>query len=298
MPLVQRLADCLGVGIERALPTDLPPVVANQTALRQALLTALSCLIESAPGGRVWISAAERPDGIDLTIRAVAGDQAGPVAGIDDARLALARRLLELQGSRLEIQRDGSRDASVCLRLVSPRGPTVLIIDDNPDVRLLFQRYLQAIPYRLIQATSADQALQLVAQVEPRLIILDLMMPFRDGWDLLQILQRDPRTRSIPIVVCSVVHERTLALTMGAAYFLPKPVSQAALLEVLELCGLWPLHRLQARLQAPHELPDREAIPLSDREKLRRDRLVREAVASDQNDRNIPQAGGLSHPTQ
>jgi len=247
VPMVQKLADRLGTSIDLAIAADLPPVTINQTVLRQALLSALSCVLESAPGGRVVVSAMVSPLGIDVVVRGQSDDGDNQIFGDDGSRLELSQRLLEMQGGGLVAEMAGSRCASVRLTLPSVRLPTVLVVDDNPDVIRLFQRFLQSANYRLIQATSVEQALQLARETRPRLITLDLMMPFRDGWDLLQILTRDHLTRNVPIVVCSVVHERTLALTMGASYFLPKPVTQASLLEMLEQCGLGPVDHLQAR---------------------------------------------------
>lgn len=298
MAVVQKLADRLGLRIDVAVADALPTVVANQTALRQALLSALSCVLESTPGASVGVSVAAVADGVDLCIRAPGWRTTSSLDPDASARLALSQRLLELQGGRLELHLDDGQSACVRLTLPSSQAPTVLIVDDNPDVLRLFQRYLQSTSCRLIQATTAEQALQLVREVPPRLITLDLMMPLRDGWDLLQVLRRGRATQDTPIVVCSVVHERTLALTMGATYFLPKPVSRASLLEVLEQCGLGTLDRLQARADAAHQLAHGEAALLRDPEELGGHRLVGESLPGHQDDRDVPQRRQLPHPSQ
>lgn len=295
MPVIQKLADRLGVRIELAIAETLSPVSINQMALRQALLSSLSWIIETSAGGFVVIAANNVPSGVDLSLRSL-GRQRSAVADADDgSRLALSRRLLEMQGGRLDVQQSTAHEICLCLRLPSAKVPTVLVVDDNPDILRLFQRYLQSTSYRLIQATSAEQALQFAHEAHPHLITLDLMMPFRDGWDLLQALKRDGATRDIPIVVCSVVHERTLALTMGASYFLPKPVSRKALLEVLEHCGLRSVNSLQTRPQAAHQLPHGKAAVLGDSEKLGGDCLVGEPVPGHENYWNLPQSRRLPH---
>jgi CheY-like chemotaxis protein len=198
----------------------------------------------------VTISAAATPLGVEISIRVVAVPDAR--ARANDDGLHLGQRLLERQGGRLEVLPVGDGSVRVLLVLPSIQAPTILVVDDNPDVLRLFQRYVHSPTIHFVQAITADQALQLVKVVRPSLITLDLMMPLRDGWDLLQILKRDPSTEKIPIAVCSVVHERALALAMGASYFLPKPVDREALLDVLVNCGLWPVDDVQATPQTAH----------------------------------------------
>ncbi len=64
-------------------------------------------------------------------------------------------------------------------------------------------------------------------------IILDLMMPDQDGWDLMQIFLNQASTQAIPIIVCSVLKQKELALSLGATAFMEKPVAEQELLSVL-----------------------------------------------------------------
>ena len=66
-----------------------------------------------------------------------------------------------------------------------------------------------------------------------RAILLDIMMPQRDGWTLLGQLREHPDTHAIPVIVCSILPQEQLALVLGAAAFLRKPVSRADLLRAL-----------------------------------------------------------------
>ena len=238
--VVRRLAEVIGTTLELALPEALPPVAANRTVLRQALLSLLSYAVEPCPGGRVTVTAASAPHGVDLHI--VASDWRGPPPASPDEseRLAVSRRLLEAQGGALEMRVSNATCVSFRLSLPAKELPTVLVVDDNPDVPRLFQRYLGSASYRLLQATTAQTALRLAREARPRVITLDLMMPSQDGWELLQVLKRDRETAKIPVVVCSVLQERALAMALGASHFLPKPITQAALLAVLEQCCAGP----------------------------------------------------------
>jgi CheY-like chemotaxis protein len=110
----------------------------------------------------------------------------------------------------------------------------VLVVDDNEDVLELFQRYLVPHQYRVVTAKAVQEGLDLAIRLQPDTITLDLMMPEQDGWDLLQALLNRPDTRHIPIIVCSVLKQKELALSLGATAFLKKPVTELQLLSALQ----------------------------------------------------------------
>lgn len=71
----------------------------------------------------------------------------------------------------------------------------------------------------------------------PRIIVLDVMMPEIDGWEVLGRLRQHPLTSHIPIIICTILAEEELALSLGASGFLRKPVSREAFLGALDLAG-------------------------------------------------------------
>ena len=101
----------------------------------------------------------------------------------------------------------------------------------------LFRRFLDGI-YEVVEATSSEQALHLARTVRPRVITLDVMMPSQDGWEILQTIKHDPITENIPVIICSVLRERELALSLGAADCLAKPVTGPQLVSALHRCRL------------------------------------------------------------
>ncbi|MBX6771987.1 MAG: response regulator [Chloroflexi bacterium] len=146
----------------------------------------------------------------------------------------MSRRLAALQGAALETDVHGD-GFLVRFTLPTVETPVALVVDDNADVVLLFQRYLGGL-FDVHEATSGEQALQLARRLRPNVITLDVMMPSQDGWEVLQILKHDPATAAIPVIVCSVIRERELALSLGAAEFLAKPISAPELLAALQRC--------------------------------------------------------------
>src|SRR5262249_24466930 len=127
------------------------------------------------------------------------------------------------------------RLVAISLKLPAKR-PILLVIDDNPDLIQLIARYLIDQGYAVLGAGSVEEGCATAQLVQPAVILLDVMMPHRDGWDAVQLLRHHPSTSQIPIVVCTVLAENHLARTLGATAFIRKPLTRPALLRVLEQC--------------------------------------------------------------
>ena len=228
-------AGSLGLSVE----ADLPPAAVDRTILRQILLSLLSYAIQVEPGARLALVAKDDGGAIVLEVAADAPGQsvarARPATPPAESlsSLAAAHRLAELHGVRIEIQRGTDRPFYTRIVVPEVRQRTVLVVDDNPDVARLFERYLRGTGFRLVQARTWQRALQLAEEAQPDVITLDVMMPSLDGWDILERLNALPTARPIPVVVCSVLPEKPLALAMGASGFLPKPFTRRSLLAAL-----------------------------------------------------------------
>jgi CheY-like chemotaxis protein len=84
-----------------------------------------------------------------------------------------------------------------------------------------------------VAASSGREGLQLAEELSPDAIILDIMMPEIDGWEVLQTLRMRARTAATPIIICSVVNDPELAYSLGVSLFIPKPVSRDKILTAL-----------------------------------------------------------------
>lgn len=242
---VSRLSTENRVQIRVATSEALGPIAVNRTVLRQLLLTLLSDAITHHPGAKIDVQAARQDHSLAVIIQVWAADRAGPTtarsseATSEDSRFRVTHSILEVS-VRLAQSLDATLDVQptasggvVRLTLPAPRVATLLLVDDNPDVALLFRRYLGGMDYRLIQARSAERALRLARELQPDVVILDVLMPSHDGWEILQALRAEPATSSLPIVICSVVPDYALAYSLGVTDFLAKPVTRQALLDVL-----------------------------------------------------------------
>lgn len=110
----------------------------------------------------------------------------------------------------------------------------ILCIDDDPDVIEILRKYLIPEGYSVMGALSGDEGLKLAHEMKPALITLDIMMPQKDGWQVLRELKQDPSTREIPVIIHSMIDNKPLALSLGAVGVMPKPVEPKYLLSVVE----------------------------------------------------------------
>jgi signal transduction histidine kinase/DNA-binding response OmpR family regulator len=162
--------------------------------------------------------------------------------------LALTRQLVEAHGGRVEVHSELGVGSEFTVRLpihvavpepesaaplVSRDQPTVLVIEDDPAARELLRVHLEGAGYSALAATSGRQGLAWAAQTRPDAILLDILLPDIDGWEVIRRLKANPGTRAIPVMVVSVVDNRQLGLALGAVDYFVKPIARDPLLEAI-----------------------------------------------------------------
>lgn len=105
-------------------------------------------------------------------------------------------------------------------------GPLVLVIEDEPDARELAARALTRAGFSVLGVGGGEAGLALARSKAPALVLLDIFLPDRSGWRVLQSLKHDPKTQDIPVVVLSVNEDRAHALALGAAEHMVKPADR------------------------------------------------------------------------
>ncbi|MBT9315861.1 hybrid sensor histidine kinase/response regulator [Leptothoe spongobia] len=111
---------------------------------------------------------------------------------------------------------------------------TILVIDDDEDAREILRRSLDEAGYNVVCAASGEQGLALASELLPDAITLDVMMPQMDGWSVLRQLKETPVVAEIPVILLSIVDDRPMGHSLGAADYLTKPIDRSRLLSVLE----------------------------------------------------------------
>lgn len=98
-----------------------------------------------------------------------------------------------------------------------------MAIDDDAQILTLYERFLKPHGYDVIPLTNPNQAVAYAKEIKPFAITLDIMMPEKDGWQVLNDLKNDEETRQIPVLVCSIIEEMEKGFNLGAADYLVKP---------------------------------------------------------------------------
>ena len=122
---------------------------------------------------------------------------------------------------------------SSAVRIRGATGDVVLAIDDDPAARDLIKQFLAREGFDVVAAADASVGLRLASELKPMAITLDVVMPGRDGWEVLGDLKSDPELADIPVVMLSMVDKYNLGYTLGASDYLSKPIDRERLVAVL-----------------------------------------------------------------
>jgi len=231
LDLARPLADRYSARLARWLGHTRLPIAVHPLALRQALLSLLTVAIHRSRDQIIHVDVQQQGQQTILSIVGGDGFEGEESYRDESDALDLVKRLLDPWGVQLRIDTQPAFIATVRLPAASQR--LILLIDDNRDTWQLFHRYLTGTRFSLCCAESIEDALALCTEHPPELILLDVMMPNADGWEVLGRLQVHPLTRKVPVVVCTILVHEELALSLGARAYLHKPVSRQDLLGLL-----------------------------------------------------------------
>jgi signal transduction histidine kinase/DNA-binding response OmpR family regulator len=207
----------------------------------------------------VRLSVSDTGSGIAPEDQAVIFDEFRQVGAIGERQagtglgLALARRLVEAHGGSIELESamgTGSRFTITFPQTGGPMaadaawspahtiertagrtdGQDILVIEDDPSAVRLLRTYLESDGYGVRFAQDGPSGIAAARSDPPAAIILDILLPGTDGWDVLRELKADPELRDVPVIIVTVVDERGLGLALGAVDYFLKPVDRTALL--------------------------------------------------------------------
>ena len=278
LALVRERAARHGIGLGLEVAADVGPVRADELRIKQVIVNLLSNAVKFTPdGGRVEVRA--RTEGSEVLVMVT--DTGTGVAAEDRERifesfqqggrrasttegtglgLTLCKRIVELHGGRIWV--DSQLGVGSTFGFAIPAGVTaaaadtpgddpgradgertVVVIDDDRRSIDLLTVYAEAAGLRVVSAYDGRRGVELVKALQPAIVVLDILLPGLDGWQVLESLKADPATAAIPGVVVSILDERGRGLALGAADYLVKPVSREGVLDALARSGpeaTWP----------------------------------------------------------
>jgi signal transduction histidine kinase/CheY-like chemotaxis protein len=259
-----------GNSMEVRWPAELGTMRSDEIKIRQALLNLLSNAVKFTKAGRIAFEA-ERltaPDrlrfrvsdsGIGMTPEQLerlfqpfgqADASTSRRYGGTGLGLAITRHFCRMLGGDVEVESEPGRGSSFVISLPAEAGlvatamtrepaedaaiqGTVLVIEDEPEMRELLMQDLSQRGYRVLSAAGGVEGLRLAREVRPDAITLDIVMPDLDGWTVLRTLKDDPELRDVPVVLLTVLRDADLGYALGAADFLTKPIETETLVRLL-----------------------------------------------------------------
>jgi len=125
-----------------------------------------------------------------------------------------------------------------------PGRESILVVDDDPNIRSLLQQEFIEAGYRVRLAGDGREALDCIREEKPGLVVLDVMMPEMNGFDVAAVLKNDPATMDIPIIILSIVEDKERGFRIGVDRYLTKPIDTPTLFhEVNTLLNQGKSHR-------------------------------------------------------
>ena len=222
-PMFSKLGICAEVrSVQPSLNAAIHPVL-----LHQVLISALRRFAPCVSDGQIAVYARLEDGNARITLT-------GATAVIEElSERDFTDGIPIPKGISIETCIDG-RQAFVWISMPSIGKVTVLVVDDNEDMARFYRDCAIGTRYHIVHVAQGGDLFETLGSTLPDVIVLDVMLPDVDGWRLLMRLHEDPATRSIPVIICSVVQEEDLALSLGAVRYLPKPVQPRAFIQVLD----------------------------------------------------------------
>ena len=169
--------------------------------------------------------------------------------------LAITKKLCQMMGGDVTVESEVGKGSTFTIKLptkvsnpttqptqllplkselLQVGAKTILVIDDDPTVHDLMQRFLTKEGFQVASALNGEEGLALARKLQPDAITLDVMMPSMDGWAVLSGLKADPELADIPVIMLTIVDNKNMGYALGASDYLTKPINRDRLSAILK----------------------------------------------------------------
>jgi signal transduction histidine kinase/ActR/RegA family two-component response regulator len=285
LSMVRERAAMHGLTLSLEVDPTVDVIDSDELRVKQVLLNLLSNAVKFTPdGGHVAVVA--RRDGDELAV--TVSDDGDGIPAEDRERifesfqqggrgtqreegtglgLTLCRRIVALLGGRMWLESVIGRgstfgftlplDGPVAVPAPHPAEqanlPVVVVIDDDRASLDLMTAYLDGLGVQVVHARDGEEGLELIRAHGPAAVVLDIRMPGLDGWQVLTRVREDQAMSAVPVIIVSILDERSRGMTLGATDYLVKPVGREELVGALRRVGAVHSNSLPGR--------DRRAAP-------------------------------------
>ncbi|MFA5834778.1 MAG: response regulator [Bacteroidota bacterium] len=271
--VVQPQVDAKKLTMEVLMDEELDDIIADGVRLKQILLNLVSNAIKfSHTEGKLILSARRKQNDIEFSVQDFGvgirkeeiqtlfqpfqqTDQGARKIEGTGLGLAITKKLTELHGGSLFVVSEYGEGSTFIARIPmmvqveneaekvfkkisettdGQRQKRVLIVEDKPHARTLLHTYLTESGYIVEIATNGVEALEKAKLWKPDVITLDILIPVKDGWQVLRELKEHPLCREIPVIIISMVDERNVGFGLGAVEYFVKPVQKDELLAAVK----------------------------------------------------------------
>jgi len=269
--MTKTLAETQNIGYKQTAFTDTEiPIYSDRMKVKQILINLLSNAFKYSESGTVTFSVGKKEsnyyirvkdEGVGISqedlshifdeFRQVDGTYTRKVGGTG-LGLSITKKFVEMLGGEIKVCSTVGKGS--CFTVILPENiaykaenlteneediinaddrKTIVCVDDDPNIQRLYRQYLNDYEFKTIALNGQENVLEKIQEIHPDAILLDIMLPTKDGWEILSELKDNADTRNIPVIMASVLSEKKLAYRMKADEYLIKPVTQDELLDTI-----------------------------------------------------------------